>query len=188
MRQFLFGVAGLILILAAIDIVWAHKVSEPPTADDNGALTSRGQVDRRQDLMWGSLFLIIGGGTALVSIAGLIWRQPMLEIDDDGVTMRLLSGNETMHIPFHRMTSVRSGSDDTPGAAVNPRQLLIGVDEPERFPDQLWGAEWQDNVLRVDTDGWSETAEEIAVRLGIDRARADARDAAARSSLEEHTP
>ena len=157
MRQFLFGIAGLLLVLAAIDIVWAHKVSEPPTADeDSGVLTSRGQVDRRQDLMWGSLFLIIGGGTALVSIAGLVRRQPMLEIEEDGVTMRLLSANETMHIPFHRMTSVRSGADDTPGAAVHPRQLLIEVDEPERFPDQLWGAEWQGNVLRVDTDGWGD--------------------------------
>lgn len=182
LRQFMFGIAGLILVLAAIDIVWAHKLSEPPTADDTGALTSRGQVDRRQDLMWGSLFLIVGGGTVLVSVAGLVRRQPMLEIDDDGVTMRLLTANDTMHIPFHRMLSVRSGSDDTPGSAVHPRQLLITVDEPERFPDQLWGAEWQDDVLRVDTDGWSETAEEIAVRLSIDKARADAREAAARAA------
>lgn len=187
-RQFMFGIAGLILVLAAIDVVWAHKVSEPPSAEDNGALTSRGQVDRRQDLMWGSLFLIVGGGTALVSIAGLVRRKPMLEIDDDGVTMRLLTANESMYIPFHRMTSVRSGSEDTPGAAVHPRQLLITVDDPERFPDQLWGAEWQGDLLRVDTDGWSETAEEIAVRLGIDKARADARAAAAQGELESGAP
>jgi len=188
MRQFMFGIAGLILILAAIDIVWAYKLSEPPSAEENGTLTSRGQVDRRQDLMWGSLFLLVGGGTALVSIAGLVRRKPVLEIDDDGVTMRLLSANENMHIPFHRMIAVRSGFDDTPDSPVQPRQLLITVDEPDRFPDQLWGAEWQGNVLRVDTDGWSETAEEIAVRLGIDKARADAREAALRSKLDGGAP
>ena len=183
LRQFMYGIAGLILILAAIDIVWAHKLSEPPTIDADGVRTTRGQIDRRHDLMWGSLFLLVGGGTVLVSVAGLVRRQPTLEIDDSGVSVRLVSANEMMHIPFHRITSVRSGSDDSPDAAIRPRQLLIGVDDPARFPEQLWGAEWHDNVLRVDTDGWTETAEEIAVRLTIDKARADVRAAAAEPTL-----
>ncbi len=175
----MFGLAGLILVLAAVDIVWAHRVSEPPTTDDSGALTSRGQIDRRHDLMWGSLFLLIGGGTTLVAIAGLVRRRPMLELDESGVSIRLLSANNMMHIPFHRIIWARSASDDTPAAAVNPRQLLIAVDDPTRFPEQLWGAEWQDDVLRIDTDGWTETAEEVAIRIGIEKARAQVRAATA---------
>jgi hypothetical protein len=175
LRQFMFGVAGLILVLAAIDIVWAHKLAEAPMIDASGNLTSRGQVDRRHDLMWGSLFLLVGGGTVLVAIAGLVRRQPMLEIQEDGVAIRLLSANETMHIPFHRILWARSSSEDSSDASIRPRQLLIGVDDPARFSDQLWGAEWRDDVLRIDTDGWSETAEEIAIRIGIDKARAEVR-------------
>lgn len=175
LRQFMFGLAGLILILAAIDIVWAYKLADPPTIDASGNLTSRGHIDRRHDLMWGSLFLLVGGGTTLVAIAGLVRRQPMLELTDDGVSIRLLSANHMMHIPFHRILWARSSSEDSPDASIRPRQLLIGVDEPARFSDQLWGAEWRDNVLRIDTDGWSETAEEIAIRIGIDKARAEVR-------------
>ena len=176
-RQFLFGIAGLILIIAAVDIIWAHKLSEPPTTDNN-EVTSRGHVDKRHDLMWGSLFLVVGGATTLASAAGLLRNKPMLEIDDSGVSIRLLGASDMMHIPFHRILEVRSGTEDNPDAAIRPRQLLIRVDEPGRFPEQLWGAEWQGNLLRIDTQGWSETAEEIAVRLGIDKARAEVRASA----------
>ena len=177
-RQFLFGIAGLVLIIAAVDIIWAHKLSEPP-ATENDVVTSRGQVDQRHDLMWGSLFLLVGGGTALASAIGLLRNRPMLEIDDSGVSIRLLGASDMMYIPFHRIMTVRSATEDNPDAAIRPRQLLIEVDEPGRFPEHLWGAEWQGNLLRIDTDGWSETAEEIAVRLGIDKARAEVRAAAA---------
>ena len=63
LRQFMFGLAGLILILAAIDIVWAHKLAEPPTIDAAGNLTGwsidaiRARIewlggDRPDDLPW----------------------------------------------------------------------------------------------------------------------------------------
>jgi hypothetical protein len=180
-RQFLFGVAGLLLIIAAVDVIWAHKLSEPPTTDADGVVTSRGQVDQRHDLIWGGLFLAVGGATALASAVGLIRNRPMLEIDESGVSIRLLGAGDMMYIPFHRIVSVRSGTDDDPDAAIRPRQLLVEIDEPGRFPEHLWGAEWQGNLLRIDTQGWSETAEEIAVRLGIDKARAEVRAAAARA-------
>ncbi len=179
LRQFMFGLVGLLLILAAIDIVWAHKLAEPPTRDSSGNLTTRGQVDRRHDLMWGSLFLLVGGGTVLIAVSGLIRRQPMLEIAEEGVSIRLLSGNQMVHIPFHRVIWARSGVDNSPEAGINPRQLLIAVDSPSRFPEHLWGAEWQDDVLRVDVQGWTETAEEIAIRIGIEKTRYDVRQARA---------
>lgn len=190
-RQFMFGIAGLILILSAIDIVWAHRIAEPPTTDDNGNLTSRGQIDRRHDLMWGSLFLLVGGGTVLVSVFGLVRRRTLLEIDDSGVSLRILGGNEMMHVPFHRINWARSATDDGPDAGIMVRQLLISVDDPARFPDHLWGAEWQGPVLRVDTIGWTERAEEVAIRIDIDKARADARAAAAvagEASTEREAP
>jgi len=177
LRQFMFGIAGLILILAAIDVVWAHKVAEAPEIDSSGNVTSRGRIDRRHDLMWGSLFLLVGGGTTLVAIAGLGRRRPVLELDESGVSIRLLSANEMVHIPYHRIVSARSGTEDDPDASIRPRQLLIAVNDPGRFPEELWGAEWRENVLRVDTDGWTETAEEIAIRIGIELARARVRAA-----------
>ena len=172
----MFGVAGLILILAAIDIVWAHRVAEPPDATAEGALTPRGEIDRRQDLMWGSLFLVIGSVVTLASISGLLIRRSVFEMSEDGVSIRLLSGSDMLFIPFHRILMARSGTDESPGAAIRARQLLIAVDDPTRFPDQLWGAEWEDNVLRVDTDGWNETAEEVALRIDLEKARAEYRE------------
>lgn len=174
LRQFMFGLAGLLLILAAIDIVWAHQLAEPPSTDAAGNLTSRGQIDRRHDLMWGSLFLMIGAGTVLVAVVGLVRRQPMLELDESGVSIRAVSSTEMLHVPYHRIIWARSATDDNPEAGIRTRQLLIAVDDPGRFPEHLWGAEWIDDVLYVDTSGWTETAEEIAIRIGIGKMRADA--------------
>ena len=175
-RRFMFGIAGLVLILTAIDIVWAHRVAEPPDTTAEGVLTSRGEIDRRQDLMWGSLFLVVGSVVTLASISGLLIRRSVFEMSEDGVSIRLLSGSDMMFIPFHRILMARSATDDSPGAAIRARQLLIAVDDPARFPDQLWGAEWEGNVLRVDTDGWNETAEEVALRIDLEKARAEYRE------------
>ena len=51
-RQFLAGLAGLVLLIAAIDIVWLHQLSGPPTTNTDGTLTSRGIVERRTDVLW----------------------------------------------------------------------------------------------------------------------------------------
>jgi len=189
LRQFLFGLAGLVLILAAIDIVWAYQLSEPPTTNDDGALTTRGYIDRRGDVMWGTLFLLVGGGTEVVSIVGLLRRRPVLEILDTGIAIRIASGREPMLIPWHRITSVRSGTEDSPDAAITPRQLLIEVDDVSRFPEQLWGAEWQGDLLRVDTNSWAETAVEVVVRINLHKARLDAtRPIVERRSANEEPP
>ena len=60
-RQLLLTAAGLLLLLAALDIVSLHRLSDPPTTNDDGLLTSKGQTERRTDLVWGTLFVVAGG-------------------------------------------------------------------------------------------------------------------------------
>ena len=65
-RQLFMTAAGLVLLLAALDVVVLHRLSDPPRTDDNGVITSKGQTERRTDLVWGTLFTVAGG--ALVAV------------------------------------------------------------------------------------------------------------------------
>ena len=71
-RQLLMMAAGLLLLLAALDVVSLHKLSDPPTIDDNGVITSKGRTERRTDLAWGTLFVVVGSALVVVGAGGLV--------------------------------------------------------------------------------------------------------------------
>jgi hypothetical protein len=170
LRQFLLGLAGILLVVAAIDIVWVHEVSSPPLTDDNGGLTSVGLGWRRTDLIWGAVFMVAGVGLFLAGAVGLARGRAVAELSDDGISLRV-GGPDTMVLfPWDDIVSVRSAR--VPGEGRMPRpQLLLAVRDPTRFPYDLWSAEWIDGVLHVDGDTWAEPPEELAVRAALELER-----------------
>ncbi len=165
-RQLLFGLAGVLLLLAAVDIVWVHRVSSPPETDNDGLLTSSGTVERRVDLIWGTLFLVSGGALALVSLGGLASRRPVVEVTDEELRLRVAGPGRSIAIPWNEVRSVRSGSDGDDGL-IPVRVLLVDVADPLRYPGSLWGAEWRDSVLVIDADSWEVPPEQVAVHANL---------------------
>ena len=168
-RQFLAGVAGLVLVIAAIDIVWLHQLSGPPTENTDGTLTSRGIVERRTDVLWGTVLL--GGGSIVLigSIGGLAVRRPVVELTDDELRVRVGNGARSgsplgmVSIPWDEVVSVRSATDADDGWQPT-RVLVLEVTDPTRFPAEPWGSEWVGEALHIDADGWQVPAEEVALR------------------------
>lgn len=167
-RQFLIGLAGIILVLAALDVLWLHKLSSPPLEDDSGVVTTKGDAWRRTDLIWGSVFLLSGSALFAVAAAGLASGRPVVELGDDGVRLRLAGPTKTVTIPWDEVVGSRVILVD--GDGVQPRPVLsIAVVDPTRYPYELWGAEWVDGRLHVDADGWSDPPEDVAVRIELGR-------------------
>ncbi len=166
LRQLLFCLAGVLLLVAAVDIVWTHKVSDPPDTGNDGGLTSRGLVERRTDVIWGTLFIVAGGALVLVSLGGLTSRRPVVEVTDDELRLRVAGPARMIAIPWNEVVSVRSGSDDGDGR-VPARVLLVDVVEPVRYPEALWGAEWRDSTLVVDADSWGIPPEQVAIHANL---------------------
>ncbi len=168
-RQFLAGVAGLLLVLAALDVVWLHRLSGPPTSNPDGTLTSRGLVDRRTDVMWGSVLFIGGTVVLLGAVAGLMVRRPVVELTDDELKLRVgrgvRSGNPlgVVTVPWGDVISVRSATDASDGWEPT-RVLIVDVVDPYVFPPEPWGAEWIDGRLVIDADGWQVPPAEVAMR------------------------
>lgn len=171
-RQFLAGVAGLLLILAAMDVIWLHRVSGPPATNEDGALTSRGLVDRRMDWMWGGVLLTAGSVVLLGAIGGLAIRRPVLELTDEGMRVRVGRGPrsgsplDVVTVPWEDVISARSATDESEGWQPT-RVLILEVEDPWVFPAEPWGAEWVGSELHLDADGWQVPPEEVAMRAEL---------------------
>lgn len=163
-RQLMMTAAGVLLLLAALDVVLLHRLSEPPRTDDNGVITSKGQTERRTDLVWGTLFTVAGATLVVVGAGGMLTARSIVELDDNGMRLRVAGPMSYLDIPWEEVVGVRSGRDHGDDGRVPLPQLLIEVRDKAEYPDALWGAIWDGNTLRVDADGWETTPEDVAVR------------------------
>ena len=166
-RQFLLCLAGILLVLAAMDILWLHKLSSPPLEDESGNVTTKGEAWRRTDLIWGSVFLLSGTALFVVAAGGLAAGRPVAELTDEGVRLRVAGPQKTITLPWNEIRGARVVLVE--GEGVNPRPVLaIDAFDPAQFPYELWGAEWVDGKLHVDADGWSDPPEDVVVRIELD--------------------
>ena len=166
-RQLLMTAAGLLLLMAALDVVVLHKLSDPPRTDDNGVITSKGQTERRTDLVWGTLFTVAGAALVVVGAGGMLTGRSVVELEDSGINLRVAGPMSYLEIPWEDVASVRSGRDYGDDGRIPLPQLLIEVHDRAGYPDALWGAIWEGNTLRIDADGWETTPEDVAVRIEL---------------------
>lgn len=167
LRTFLVFVAGALLVLAAVDVVAAHVVTGSPETDPTtGALTTRGQNQRRSDLTWGWSLMLIGGTVMVGSAASFVLRRPVLEVRSDALRVRVAGPQSFLTIPYDEITWVHSAADGD-DEVVPPRVLLIHVMSAADYPESLWGAEWDGNTLVVDADSWNRRPEDVATRVDL---------------------
>ncbi len=165
-RQLLLMIAGLVLVLAAIDVMWVHRLSGPPETNDDGAITSRGSAQRRQDILWSSIFLVAGGSVVGAGVVGLVRRRGVLELTDAGIRARVLSSNGYLELPWGEIEIIRTGVDDA-GNAIDEPLLVVTVRDPLLFPHDLWGAEWRGRELRIDAGAWGKPVEDVVVHAAL---------------------
>ncbi len=161
-RQFLMGVVGLVLIIAAVDIVWGHWLSTPPD-EHEGVVTSKGRAQQRADLIWGGAFLI--GGTALfgTAVVTLVRRRPVLLILEDGIELYVTGPSTSSFVEWDAVRSLRSGRDLDEDTSRARDVLIVDIAEPGDLPDDPWGAVWEGSELRIDAGGWHPDVAEVAV-------------------------
>lgn len=166
-RQLLLAAVGVLLLVAAIDIVSLHKLSDPPAIDDDGLLTSKGQTERRTDMIWGSLFTAVGGSLIVVGLGGLLAGRPVVAVADDALRLRIAGPMSMLDIAWDDIVSVRSGRDYEDDGRIPIPVLLVEVADPGKYPRELWGAVWDGSVLQVDGDGWETSVEDVAIRAEL---------------------
>lgn len=166
-RQLFMAAAGILLLVAAMDIVTLHRLSDPPTTNDDGVLTSKGQTERRTDIAWASLFTAVGSSLLVVGLGGLLTARPMVELTDASIRLRVAGPLSMLEIPWDEVVAVRSGNDHEDDGVVPVPVLLVEVEDRTGYPDGLWGAVWKGDTLQVDADGWDTAIEDVVIRAQL---------------------
>lgn len=161
-RLFVFGIVGMFLMIAAIDVMFTHWVSTPPE-ENEGVLTTRGQAQQRGDIIWGAAML--GAGTLLFAgtVIELGRRKPLVEIREDGLFLAVSTTSDEVVVPWGQIDVVRSGVTIDANDGGQRTELIVVVNSREGLPDELVGAEWDGPNLRVDTHDWSEPVSDVAL-------------------------
>lgn len=161
-RLFAFGVVGIILIVAAIDVMLLHEVSTPPEATE-GALTTRGLAQQRGDILWGAA--LIGVGTLLTggAVVELVRRRPQAVVDSEGITLAIGHHEQEVQIPWENVRAVSSDVVVDPYDGSTREILLIDIVETEGLPDVPVGGEWVRNELRIDAHDWTKRVTDLAL-------------------------
>ena len=166
LRQFLAGLVGLWLLVAAYEIIFQHKVTLEPLTDDNGSLTVRGGKQRNQDLIIGTAFFLAGGGLVAGALGGLINPRPVLVVDDRELQLRIAGPQRMLSVAWDDVLEVRSGRE--PGDAHRSRPVfLLLLRDPDIWPDQFWGARRDDSWLIVDAESWTRPPDEVVVHAWL---------------------
>jgi hypothetical protein len=163
-RQLLLIAVGLLLLFAALDIVSLHRLSDPPTTDDDGFITSKGQTERRTDLVWGTLFVVAGGSFLVAGLGGLVTGRAVVELHDEALRLRVAGPMSYLEIPWQDIVAVRSDRDYGDDGFVPTPVFVVEVADRAGYPDALWGAVWVGNSLQVDADSWGTMVEDVVIR------------------------
>lgn len=161
-RLFVFGIIGMFLMVAAVDVMLTHWVSTPPE-ENEGVLSTRGQAQQRGDIIWGAAML--GAGTLLFvgTVVELGRRKPLVEIREDGMFLAVSTTSDEVVVPWGQVDSVRSGMTVDSNDGGERTELVVVVNSRDDLPDDLVGAEWDGPRLRVDTHDWSEPVTDVTL-------------------------
>ena len=178
-RLFLFGLVGLVLLLASFDIMWVHSFSTPPETRD-GKLTTTGQNQRRADYLWGIPMLISGSVLFGYAVGTLLRRDPVLVLREDGVEFRVgAPGSDAAFVPWRDIRDVYSAADPDPDGGAATDVVVFDLAESNGLPDQPWDAQWDGSRLKVNATAWEQHSEEVVVHARV------AMEAAHRNHIEE---
>jgi hypothetical protein len=162
LRLFLFGVVGLVLMLAAVDVMFAHWVSTPPD-NNEGVLNTRGKAQQRGDFIWGAGMMAAGTLLFGTGVIELVRRKPLVEIGEDGIVAAVGTTVRDVLIPWGQIESVSSGVLDDPFDGSRREQLFVQLTDVGSLPEDLISARREGALLSIDAHDWTTPVTDVAL-------------------------
>jgi hypothetical protein len=162
LRLFIFGVVGLILMVAAVDVMFAHWVSTEPD-NNEGVLNTRGKAQQRGDFVWGAGLMAAGTLLFGSGVIELVRRKPLVEIREDGIVAAVGTTVRDVVIPWDQIESVSSGVVQDPFDGSKREQLFVELSDVGNLPEDLISAKREGTLLSIDAHDWTTPVIEMAL-------------------------
>lgn len=173
----MYALAAIPMIILAVDMMITHRFVPPPdtyevaavkTLEDGStvdttvlALTNDGKAQRRRELAWGAGLLAAGIAAAAWGLKDLLAPRRVLTMDGNRLTLRVeRMSRSARQFAWEEVAEVRSGVIEDEGGST-PVLSLRFVD-PQRVPDEPWGAVAEPPWLHLYSAEWDREAHEVA--------------------------
>jgi hypothetical protein len=160
LKLFVFGIIGIVLIAAAVDITFGHWISTPPDNTD-GVLTTRGHAQQRGDLLLGGAMLVTGillfGG----SVTELVRSKPTVAVNAEGLVVD--SGGSSELIPWANIVDVSSGVVPDPYDGSMREQLIVEMTTDAPSEDFDHALPHVGDTIYIDAHDWASHVTELAL-------------------------
>lgn len=169
LRPLLAVLFAICALVAAVDLLGAYRIFDPPDETAEGVLTADGRGERRHDLAWGAALALSGLGLGAWALAE-IWRsRSVLEADENGVAIGIAPKGGRWRVPWSDVAGIRSTvwTDDAGSIEV----LDVELTSPAVVPGGWRRARVVGSHVLVDADDWAQPAHYVAGRLQLLRER-----------------
>ncbi|MCH7669007.1 MAG: hypothetical protein IIC71_07385 [Acidobacteria bacterium] len=161
----LLVLVGALLLATAYEVAILRKYTELPETNDAGVLTTRGQTQRRTDLMWGGVLGVGGAAMVFAGVGSLVRRSTQFAITDDGLEMNIAPG-DLVFIPWEDILTV--GYRGVPGAGSRVRpSVAVQLRDDVRPPGRVSNADVVSQTIFLNADMWDVPAEQVAVAASL---------------------
>ena len=178
LRLLTMALVAVPMILLALDMSVTYRFFPKPattaTDPETGAsieltedvLTRDGEAQRRREVAF-SLVLAVGGIAMLGWAAkDLLAPKRLIEADEDGILLDVTRrGEPPVRLLWEDVIDIRSGAI-TDDAGTTPA-LVIRVEDPELLPERPYGAVVDANEIRLYSDEWERSAQDVAATLSL---------------------
>lgn len=177
LKLFLFGMIGIVLIVAAVDVMFGHWLSILPDHHE-GVLTTRGEAQQRGDLLWGGAMGIAGILLVIGSIIDLLRRRPSFVVDGAGMHVGSGTTSARKFVPWGTVEAIVSDVARDPYDGSQRERLIVekkigvltaegsadadtvGVDDAEGKNVDVTGDQ---DTLYVDAHDWTVRVTEVSL-------------------------
>ncbi len=156
---------GALLLATAYEVAILRKYTELPETNDAGVLTTRGQTQRRTDLMWGGVLGVGGAAMLFAGVGSLVRRSTQFEITDDGLGMNIARG-DLVFIPWEDIVTIGYRGVAGAGSRVRP-SVAVQLRDDVRPPGRVSSADMDGQTILLNADMWDIPAEQVAVAASL---------------------
>ncbi|MEX0668012.1 MAG: hypothetical protein WD313_06760 [Acidimicrobiia bacterium] len=158
-RMWLIALAGVPMVVIGIDVLLRRRVFG---VFSSLVFTGDPQLVEPRDVIWAVVLLILGLIFIGFGLRELLIPTPVLVADATGLHLHLGHPlSRLVTIPWAEVDDIGAEDLDDDGSVIPV--MWVRVSNPERFPDNPWGARWiEPDTLAVMAADWERTPRFVA--------------------------
>jgi hypothetical protein len=163
--MWLLAISGVPFIIYGVDVLFQRRLAITLTDYIYPSDRVTAPPFETHELAWAWVLLVVGGALTIWALKELIAPRRVLHADHRGLALAIAGPFAApVRLPWSAIEAVEAGRVIDAGGDFDALQMYLA--EPERVPENPWGARWTDaHTLTLAASEWDVDASIVADRL-----------------------